>query len=176
MAIPWNAYGWLSNFWQSAQADRQFQEAIRTQVEPANVYGRQTAESLGPISPTTTMAGQLYGRARGLGEQFSGQEVTDANQRFNQLRESELMGLRSRGIGGSTVAPSVALGVERGRSDELRRLNDARLTRLLGIEETFGGGQIAANQYATDARLRALDMRNLVLPQAPTMFQPTLRG
>ncbi len=94
------------------------------------------------------------------------------NQRFNQLGASNLAGLNARGIGGSTVAPSLAYANERNRSDELRRTNDARLNRLLGIEQTFGlQGVIPTDQAAADARLRYQQGLFLAPPSGPTPIQ-----
>jgi hypothetical protein len=168
-------YGNLYNIWRGSQADAAYDKFITEQIEPANIYGQQTAEALGPIGNTTQMAGNLYGRAKGLGAQYSDQETRDINQRYDQLGASGQAGLRARGIGGSTVAPSIAYANERNRGAELRSSNDARLNRMLGIEETFGGGEIAANQEAADARLRALGMRYQIAPGAPTLFQAASR-
>lgn len=165
------AFGLLANLLQGFNFNKKFDQFQAEQVDPANIYGRQTAEALGPVAPTTTLARDLYGRARDLVGDISTQEIADVNQRFNQLGESAQAGLRARGIGGSTVAPSVAYANERNRSDELRRVNDARLMRLLGVESTFGQGQIAANQAAADTRLQALQQRILIPPSQPYPIQ-----
>lgn len=166
-----NLVGDFLNFVRSAGLEKQWEEFVSGPAAEANRYGQQTAESLGAIGNTTEMASDLYDRARGLGTQFSNQAVRDVNQRFDQLGASAQAGLQARGIGGSTVAPSVALGVERGRGDELRSVNDDRLSMLLGIESTFGVNEIATNQAAADARQRALEGRYLFPPGQQNPFQ-----
>jgi hypothetical protein len=166
-----NFVGDIFNFLRSAGLEKQWEAFTSGPAAEANRYGQETAESLGPIGNTTGMASDLYGRARGLGAQFSDQNVRDVNQRFDQLGASGQAGLRARGLGGSTIAPSLAYANERNRGDELRRVNDDRLGTLLGIESTFGGGEIAANQAAADARLRGLEGRYLFPPGQQTPFQ-----
>jgi hypothetical protein len=168
-------WGNLFNIGRGYQADAAYDEFIKNQIEPANIYGQQTAESLGDIGNTTQMASDLYGRAQGLAGGLSNQANIDTNQRYDQLGASAQAGLAARGIGGSTVAPSVAYANERNRGAELRLNNDARINTLLGVESTFGGGEIAANQEAADARLRALGMRYQIAPGAPTLFQAAAR-
>ena len=180
MAIPtpWsapNAWGQVMAFLQSIGQEEKWREFIEGPAAEANLYGQQTAEALGPIGNTTGMAGDLYGRARGLAGSLSGQATRDVNQRFDQLGASAQLGLRARGIGGSTVAPSLAYANERNRSDELRRVNDDRIRTLLGVESTFGGGEIAANQFAAQQRAEFNRNRFLFPPGQVTPFQPTYR-
>jgi hypothetical protein len=169
-------YGKVINFLQSIGQEKKWQEFIEGPAAEANLYGQQTAESLGSIGNTTGMARDLYGRARGLAGGLSDQATRDVNQRFDQLGASGQAGLRARGIGGSTVAPSVAYANERNRSDELRRVNDERINTLLGVESTFGGGEIAANQFAAEQRAEFNRNRFLFPPGAVTPFMPAARS
>jgi hypothetical protein len=161
----------FANALQAQQYNRRFDEFQRNVVDPANRFGREAVEGLGPIGPTTTMAKDLYGKATGLAEQYSTQDVTDVNRRYDQLLASSLGGLRARGMTGSTLAPAVTYANERQRGDELRGVSDARLNRLLGVESTFGLGEIDANQQAADARLRYLQGLILTPPGAPRGVQ-----
>jgi hypothetical protein len=164
----------IYNIWRSFGDERRFDEFMRDYVEPTNRQGWDTATSLGGIGNTTQMAGNLYDRARGLAGSLSNQANIDTNRRYDQLGASAQAGLRARGIGGSTVAPSLAYANERNRGAELRLNNDDRIRTLLGVEETFGGGEIAANQEAADTRLRALGMRYMIAPgqSTPAMTTP----
>lgn len=163
------------NFIQSIGQEKKWEEFIAGPAAEANRYGQAAADQLGPIHNITGLAHDMYGRARGLVGDISTQEVADVNQRFNQLGASGQANLAARGIGGSTVAPSVAYANERNRSDELRRVNDARMMRLLGVESTFGGGEIAANLGASNARANFNQNRVLFPPQGVTPFTPAPR-
>jgi hypothetical protein len=169
-----DAFNSIYNIFRGFGDERRFNEFMRDYVEPTNRQGWDTATSLGGIGNTTQMAGDLYGRARGLAGSLSNQANIDTNQRYNQLGASAQAGLRARAIGGSTVAPSVAYANERNRGAELRLNNDDRIRTLLGVEESFGGGEIAANQEAADTRLRALGMRYMIAPgqSTPAMTTP----
>jgi hypothetical protein len=164
-------FGLGANLLQDFFYNQRFDQFQQQQIDPFNRALNQSAASLGPIQNITGMSNQLYRKAQGLVGGISDQEVTDVNRRFDQLGASAMAGLNARGIGGSTVAPSVRFGVERGRSDELRRVNDERLMRLLGVESTFGQGQIAANLSAAQTRIGALDRNVLIPPGQPTPIQ-----
>lgn len=170
MALPINFLGNAVNFLRSIGFQKQYDKFIAEQVQPANLYGQETAESLGPVGNTTGMAQASYDRATGLAGDFSNQYRQDVNNRFNLLGSEAQANLRARGLTGSGIVPSTMLGIENARSAELRRANDDRLNTLLGVEETFGGQNIATNQAAADARFEALRQRYLVAPQAPTPF------
>lgn len=170
MALPINAIGHAFNFLRGIRFNNQFDKFLTEQIEPANAYGQATAESLGSIGDTTGMAQQQYDRATGLAGQMSRQYLTDVNNRFNQLGADAEANLRARGLTGSTIIPSVRTGIENARGAELRRANDDRLATLLGVEDTFGGNLIGANQYAAEQRLRANQSRYLVAPQPPQPF------
>jgi hypothetical protein len=175
MGWPVNALGQAYNIGRGFQADRRWDRAYEEQVLPANEFGEEAVTALGPIGQTTTMASDLYGRARGLAGGLSDQANIDTNQRFDQFGASLQAGLRARGIGGSTVGPSLALANERNRGAELRLNNDARINTLLGVEETFGGGEIAASEEAARLRLQQARDRYIALPGAPTPFVPAPR-
>lgn len=166
-----NAVGNLLNLGTSYYDQQRWDRAYQEQVVPANAYGLAATNDLGDIGNTTQMASDLYGRARGLAGELSDQANIDTNQRYDQLGASAQMGLRARGIGGSTVAPSLAYANERNRGNELRANNDARINTLLGVEQTFGGGEIAASQEAAQLRLQQARDRYITLPQPTARFQ-----
>ena len=217
--VPWNAIGRGVDLLRGWDFNNRYDEFQRG-VQRNNRYARETAERLGPIYNTTSAAGDLYhgartmaadqygratglaanqyGTARGLASGLSDQATRDVNRRFDQLGAAGQAGLAARGIGGSTVGPSVAYANERNRSDELRRVNDERIQALLGVEETFGGraidtlatfggrqidteatfGQeaIRASEAAAEARLRALQGGTMIAPSPPSPFIPSGRG
>jgi hypothetical protein len=168
-------YGGISNLVQGFFDQQRFDKWYNDVVVPANIYGTQAADSLGQPQDITQMADQSYGRATSLVGDFSDQNVRDVNQRFDQLGASALANLSARGLGGSTIAPSISYANERNRSDELRRVNDERLNTLLGVESLFGGQQIAASQAATDARLRNREGMILTPPMQTTPFRSAPR-
>jgi hypothetical protein len=156
--------GGLFNLGLGFYNDAQLNQWMNQYGDPYNASLDTISESLGPIGNTTQMANQSYNRATGLVGDLSNQNVRDVNQRFDQIGASNIAGLNARGIGGSTVAPSLAYANERNRSDELRRVNDERLNTLLGVESLFGGQQISASQAAADTQLRAMNQRLLFPP------------
>src|SRR3972149_2819942 len=120
-------FGGLFNYFQSIRDQKRWDKWYQDVVVPANEYGDLAAGWLGPAGNTTQMAADQYRRAQGLVGGLSNQATRDVNQRFDQLGASGQAMLRSRGIGGSTVAPSLAYANERNRSDELRPVNDERI-------------------------------------------------
>lgn len=94
-------------------------------------------------------------RARGIVSGMSDQEAKDANRRFSEESAGETARLVSQGLSGSGVGASVRGGIEGRRSDELRRIADARAMRELGVEETFGGAGLAAQERLGVGRLGA---------------------
>jgi hypothetical protein len=92
-------------------------------------------------------------RARGIVGGISDQETQDANRRFNEQSAGETARLVSQGLSGSTVGASVRGGVERQRGDELRRIADQTALRQLGVEDTFGGAGLQAQERIGTAGL-----------------------
>lgn len=170
MPLPINAIGNFVNFLRSIGYQRQFDRFLSGPIAEANQYGQQTAESLGPIADTTTLARESRELATDMAGQFSNQYLTDVNNRFDVLGGAAMANLRSRGLTGSSIETPVQLGINEARSAELRRANDQRLDTLLGVESAFTGQEISANQEAADARARFNANRYLVAPQAPTPF------
>ena len=168
--FQWNAFGHILDFVRNAQYQQNWDKWYRQELQPATLSAQQAAESLGSIGNTTQMAADQYARATSLAGGLSNQATRDVNQRFDQLGASGQALLRSRGIGGSTVAPSLAYANERNRSDELRRVNDERINTLLGVESAFGGAKIAASQEAQSARAEFYRDRYFTPPAVPVPF------
>lgn len=187
--VPINVAIDIFNLTRSFKTEQEFQDFIDEKADPFNEQLTATAASLGPTTPTTTLAAESFDRGTGLAAtQFqtaknlsaglSNQAVTDVNRRFDRTGAAGQASLASRGLGGSTLGSSVAFANERNRSDELRRVNDDRIRTLLGVEETFGGRQIdteiafsgeqiRANEFAADARFRGLEGQLFFPPAGP---------
>lgn len=129
--------------------------AIPGQLERANssVLGQFDQRGQGVLSDVQKLGAELssgyddrYQRARGMVEEISSQDRTDANRRFDDTSASESAGLASRGFGNSTVGASIRSGVEGDRGDELRRLSDQGLREQLFVEDTFGGAGLLARE------------------------------
>jgi hypothetical protein len=88
----------------------------------------------------------LANRGRSLVNNLSDQNRRDVIDRSDREREGALSRLSSQGLGGSTIAPSVARGFYEDRDAELRRVNDQRLAQLLGVEQTLGLAGAQAGQ------------------------------
>jgi hypothetical protein len=164
--------GGLIDLGRGIQGDAAWQKWYEENVVPANAFALSGVAGLGQPGNTTQFARDIYGRAQGLGAQYSDQDVQDVNKRYDQLGAAGQMRLSERGLTGSTIGPSVAYANERNRGAELRSTNDARLNRLLGIESTFGlGGVIGADQAAANARLGYLQGMVMTPPAGPRPLQ-----
>lgn len=187
--VPINVAIELFNVARSFKTEQEFQDFINETADPFNERLTATAESLGPITPTTTLAAESFDRGTGFAaDQFqsakntaaglSNQNTIDVNRRFDKIGAAGQASLSARGFGGSTLGSSLAFANERNRSDELRRVTDDRIRTLLGVEQTFGGRQIdtefafsgeqiRANEFAVDARFRGLEGELLFPPAGP---------
>lgn len=172
MPLGIDSIGLLVDLARSFGFQQDFDRFLEEQVEPLNEAMRSNAEALGQIGNTTQMADQSYKRALGLTEQYSDQNRQDVLNQGRLLSAQAEAGLRSRGLTGSTIMPSVLSGINNATNAELRRVNDSRLDALLGVEGSFTGQRIAANQFAQQANADALANQYLVAPAQPLPFLP----
>lgn len=166
--IPFNARG-------EAQVTS-LGESPNVNTLAADLSGRGTALANESFNPTAVegrfdkyLGGVVPGyealatRARGLVGQVSSQNKADVNTLYDRNKAGALSTLAGRGLAGSTVAPSVAGSIDEQRNAELRRVADARINSLLGVEGTFGAavpqaqqtiGQIGINEQDAAAQNR----------------------
>jgi len=88
-------------------------------------------------------AGSQYTRlAEGL-DPTGGQRATDIRSAYARERSGVMQGLARSGMGGTTVAPTMGLGVTRERESSLNRLAEEMTGQRLGVmqarESLFGG-------------------------------------
>jgi hypothetical protein len=113
------------------------------------LYGEQQAAgraSQGAMSRLVNQYNQAYGQARtanerryqqllGIADQTTGQRAADIRSDYAS-RESDIMqNLARLGMANTTVAPTMALGVEREQQSALNRLADQMQGTKLGIIE-----------------------------------------
>lgn len=92
-----------------------------------------------------------YSRNMGALGQLSNQELQDANMRYDQNRDRSDQSAISRGLHNTTVTDSLRRGVEQDRSAELRRINDAKTMRQIGLDTGLSKDKLEFMERRTDA-------------------------
>lgn len=114
-----------------------------------DIYGRQTAAAQEAASGLTGMVEQYnvaYGEARtanearyqqmlGITDQTTGQRAADIQGAYGQQSSNIMQRLARQGLAGTTIAPTMGMGVEREKQSALNRLADQMQQTKLGIIE-----------------------------------------
>jgi hypothetical protein len=112
----------------------------------ASQFAPQTAEIRNEFAGLQGAAGERLETARGIVSGLGGQERIDINRRFDELGASTQAGLRQRGLAGTTVTGSASSLVQEARSGALGRLRESLSRERLGVEQTFGGDVLRAQE------------------------------
>lgn len=88
----------------------------------------------------------LEKRAGDISSTLGAQSRIDIDRGFKAKQAAATADLTARGLTGSTIAPSVATGVERERSAEQRRLQDDLTRQQLDIMTNIGGAGLSAQE------------------------------
>ena len=104
-----------------------------------------------------SMGSKAMGLAGSLGQSRMG----DINRQFNALRGSSMQDLTSRGLGNSTIRPSINAGIERQRGYALTNAADAATQQQLGVlggmgREMLGFAERREDEYPDYNQLEKL--------------------
>jgi hypothetical protein len=91
-----------------------------------------------------------YGRAMGLLEKLGGQQKADAAQRYDQQTASMQQDLTSRGLAGTTILPTMKLGVQREKSDALNRIDQQITQQRMNADASLSGDTLNFMERRTD--------------------------
>lgn len=110
----------------------------------ANRYGRGTgmAQQFG-----NQLQGGFNDRAaRNIGriEQTGAQERKDLDRRYNEMQANLGQDMVSRGLTGSTIAPTMRARLEEDRGDAIGRLNDRLLRERVSVDSALTGDALQA--------------------------------
>jgi len=82
---------------------------------------------------------------------MGGQQVADARLAGESAKAAAYQDLVSRGLRGSTVAPTVAAGVDRQTAAQVARIQDMLLSQQLAYQSQLSGDRLAFQERREDA-------------------------
>lgn len=100
-------------------------------------------------------------RALDLNSQISGQDIADINSNFDALSSSTAASLAARGMGNTTIVPTVMQGITRDRTAALNAANDARLQRTNRIDQDYTGSLARVVESRNDTGPSSADLAML---------------
>lgn len=121
----------------------------------SKAVGDYDAAASGSQTGYQSLADELgigYDEMEALVGTLGGQQKDDIDRAFKGRQAAETANLVNRGLSGSTIAPSVATGVERERSAEQRRLQDDLTRQRLAV----GSERLGARERVGSEGLRNL--------------------
>jgi hypothetical protein len=89
---------------------------------------------------------QRYTRNMNYLEGAGAQERKDIGRQFDEQQQKMAADLSERGLGGTTVLPSLSAGVERNRSDALGGLNERLNRQRLSTDASLSGDALGARE------------------------------
>lgn len=113
-------------------AEQAKQDAKKKAAEAKAANEARYRQALGLYSDART-------RALDLNSQVSKQDIADINANFDALSSSTAASLAARGMGNTTIVPTVMQGITRDRTAALNAANDARLQRTNRIDQDYTG-------------------------------------
>lgn len=124
-------------------------QALLSQYQQSYNQARQANESR--YSQILQGYDDRYSRGMANLEGLGQTEALDINRRYTQMGASEQQGLVGRGLGNTTVANSVARGVESDRTRQLGALNERVRAQRLGLDAGLSQDKLAFMERRTDA-------------------------
>lgn len=100
----------------------------------------------GTMNDTNRGYDQRYQRNMNYLEGAGAQERKDINRQFDDRQRSMAADLSERGLGGTTVLPSLTSGVERNRSDAIGGLEERLRQQRLSTDANLSGDALSARE------------------------------
>lgn len=96
---------------------------------------------------------QRYGEMLGVAEQTTGQRAADIRTAYGQQQATGMQRLARLGMGGTTIAPTMQMGVQREQQSALNRLADQMQQTKLGLMERQAGALGGVSREALQQQL-----------------------
>ena len=116
-----------------------------------NAYNTARAANESRYAELKNLHDQRRNAAMGDVAGISGQAKADAEGRYTDLRGKMEQNLIGRGLGNTTVRVAADRAAMGDLNAEMRRINDDKLMRQLGVRDKFGGEGLAFMERRTDA-------------------------
>ena len=128
-------------------------DAMATPIEGG--YAERAAQGAATSEEILSQANTDYDTAMLMVEGAGTQQRRDINEAYRVAGAGEQARLNELGLGGTTIAPTMAMGYERERLGAQGRLEDALLQQRLGVHGGYGAGRLNAmiGQQAFNAGL-----------------------
>jgi len=85
-------------------------------------------------------------------DRVSGQQGADIRSSFGQQRANMIQGLARSGMAGTTVAPTMSMGIEREAQSSLNRLADLMAQQRVGLHERKGAALSGLERESAQGR------------------------
>src|SRR3990167_7182403 len=116
-----------------------------------NAQDAATAANEGRYRSILEGYGDVYKRAMGTVAGVSNQDRMDLNRQYERAKGQGEQDLLNRGLGNTTVRSNVMRGYEEDLAAGNRRLSDARMREMIGLDTSLSQGALDFAERRTDA-------------------------